>query len=172
MQKFRDGLLAFLAISAAFTLPACAAAAGVSGGPVGIAPYTVNANGPATSANSTPVVQATDQAVSSANTSIPITINTSTTVQLVGLSGSTKIYITAWDALADGAGHFQLVAGTGTNCGTGQHNLTGNYSFVASSGMNKGNGNAAILITAAGEEVCGKTDSTTNIVGSLTYQQR
>lgn len=159
-----------------FALPietACASSTGGQAGAIGVAPYSINPNGAQPSANSQPVVQALDQAVSSANISLPVSVTTNTTQQLVALSGSTIIYITAWDIISRGTGDYQLVAGTGTNCATGQHALTGDYNFIAQTGMNKGNGQATVLKAAAGEAVCYKTGTASILMdGSLTYQQR
>lgn len=130
-----------------------------------------NSNGPAAKASSSPVTIATDQAVSSANASVAISMNTATTTELVAVSGSTKVYVTAWDVIAAGTGNFKLVYGTGTNCGTGTTDLTGNYNLTAQTGISKGSGIAPVIVAPAGKAVCGTTSAAVQMSGSLTYQQ-
>lgn len=103
--------------------------------------------------------------------SAPINISTATTTQLIALSGSTKIYITSFDVIAGGTGNFQLVYGTGSNCGTGQNPLTGAYNLTAQAGIAKGNGAGAILVTPAGQAVCAITSAGVQMSGSISSQQ-
>lgn len=164
---------AFICAFIAFgILPSFASAVGSNGGPVGVAPFNLNANGPAAGANSTPVVEPTDQGASNANTTIPISINTATTTQLVALSSGKQILVTAWDVIAAGSGNFQLEYGTGTACATGTTILTGPYNLVAQAGLNKGNGAAPVIIVPASNALCALTSAAVQMSGSLAYQQR
>ena len=105
------------------------------------------------------------------NSSVPISISTATTTQLVALSGSTKIYVTAWDVIAAGTGNIQLEYGTGTNCGTGTTALTGSYNLTAQAGIAKGNGLAAVLVVPAGNALCALTSAAVGMYGSVSYTQ-
>ena len=62
-----------------------------------------------------------------AGQSVAINITNATTTQLVAPSGSTQIYVTAWDVLAGSASGFALEYGTKTAnpCDTGTKALTG-----------------------------------------------
>lgn len=130
-----------------------------------------NNNGQAPSTNSSPVVTASDQKVSTANSSVPINISTATTTQLVALSGTTKIYVTHWDVIAAGTGNITLEYGTGTTCGTGTTALTGAYNLTAQAGISVGTGVAPVLIVPAGNALCALTSAAVQMSGAVTYQQ-
>jgi len=138
---------------------------------VGCVSTVCNPNGAATSANSSPIVIATDQRVSSANASTPINISTATTTQLVALSGSTKIYVTHWDVIAGGTGNITLEYGTGASCGTGTTVLTGAYGLIAQTDISAGSGSAPVLIVPAGNALCALTSAGVQMSGVVTYQQ-
>jgi hypothetical protein len=106
-----------------------------------------------------------------ADKSVAISISTATTTQLVALSGSTKIYVTAWDVIAAGTGNIQLEYGTGTNCGTGTTALTGNYNLTAQQGIAKGNGLGPVLVVPAGNALCALTSAAVGMYGSVSYTQ-
>lgn len=129
------------------------------------------AQGQQTSSASNPVVIASDQKVSTQNTSAPINISTATTTQLVPLSGSTKIYVTAWDVIAGGSGNITLEYGTGSNCGTGTTPLTGAYPLTAQAGISKGDGTAPVLVVPSGNALCALTSAAVQMSGSVTTQQ-
>jgi hypothetical protein len=124
-----------------------------------------NANGPATMANSSPV------SLGGLNQSVPINISTATTTQLVALSGSTKVYIMAWDVIAGGTGNITLEYGTGASCGTGTTVLTGAYNLTAQAGIAKGSGAAPVLVVPAGNALCALTSAAVQMSGSVTFQQ-
>jgi hypothetical protein len=108
-----------------------------------------------------------------AGTSVPISITTTAT-QLVPPSGSTQIYVTAWDVLANTAANFRLVYGTTTNipCDTGTIALTGNYSFAAQSGLSRDGGAQPLYIIPPGNALCALTSSgSVSFAGSLSYTQ-
>lgn len=105
------------------------------------------------------------------NTSVPVNISTSTTTQLVALSGTTQVRVTSYDVMAGGTGTFQLVSGTGTACATGQQPLTGAYPLTAQAGIAKGSGIGTILKAPAGNAVCAVTVGAVQYSGSLSFQQ-
>lgn len=106
-----------------------------------------------------------------ASASVPIDMSTATTTQLVALSGSTKIYVTSWDATAGGTTTFKLVYGTGTNCGTGTTNLTAAYDWVAQAGIAKGSGLGPVLVVPAGNALCATNSAAQHVAGSVSYTQ-
>jgi hypothetical protein len=130
-----------------------------------------NTNGQAAMANSSPVTVANDQRVSNATSSAKIDISTATTTQLVALSSTLKIYVTAWDVIAGGTGNFKLVYGTGASCGTGTTDLTGAYNLTAQAGISKGAGIGAVLVVPASNALCATTTQAVQMSGSVAYQQ-
>lgn len=103
--------------------------------------------------------------------SVPINISTSTTTQLVALSGSTSIYVTSEDVIAGGTGTFQFVYGTGTACATGQQPLTGAYPLTAQAGLAKGDGAGTILKVPSGNALCAITVGAVQYSGAVSYLQ-
>lgn len=106
-----------------------------------------------------------------ASASVALTGNTATTTQLVALSGSTKIYVTSFDFLSVGTANVKFVYGTGSNCGTGTTDLTGNYNLTAQSGMAKGNGLGPVLVVPAGNALCWTNSAAIQVSGSVSYTQ-
>jgi hypothetical protein len=113
-----------------------------------------------------------------ANASAPIQITTATTTQLIaapaGLEpngGLQAIYVMAINLVGTGAGNIQFVFGTGSNCGTGQGNLTGNYHLIAGTVVPIGDGGfGPVLILPAGNALCAVTSAAIEIDGSVAYR--
>ena len=103
--------------------------------------------------------------------SVPITISTATTTQLVALKSGQSIYVTAVDIIAAGTGNIQFVYGTGTACATGQGNITGNYNLTAQVGFTKGNGAGVLWVVPQGNALCAVTSAAVAMPGSLAYAQ-
>lgn len=106
-----------------------------------------------------------------ASASAALTVSTATTTQLVALSGSTKIYVTAFDVIAGGTGNITFVYGTGSSCGTGTTSLTGAYPLTAQTGIAKGNGLGPVLVVPAGNALCVTTSAAVQMSGSVAYTQ-
>jgi hypothetical protein len=106
-----------------------------------------------------------------AGASVPISISTATTTQLVALSAGKAIYVNAWDVIAGGTGNITLEYGTGSNCGTGTTALTGAYPLTAQQGIAKGNGLGPVLVVPAGNALCALTSAAIQMSGSLAYTQ-
>lgn len=105
------------------------------------------------------------------STTTPINISSATTAQVLALDVNKSIYVTSWDAISSAAGTLQWVYGTGTNCATGQNNLSGAYSFGASTVFSKGNGLGAIFVIPKGNALCVVSTSTINAQGSISSVQ-
>ena len=103
--------------------------------------------------------------------SVPISISTATTTQLVAAISSKAIYVTNFNIVAAGTGNIQFVYGTGSACGTGTTNLTGAYNLTAQVGLVAGIGNGAILVVPAGNALCVTTSAAVGMYGSLAYAQ-
>ena len=102
--------------------------------------------------------------------SYDINVTTAADTEIVPLSGSTKVYVWSWDAVAASADTVSIVAGTGTACATGKHTLAGPYSLAANGGIQK-SGAAPVLISGAGEAVCLEHTQTTQVGGSMAVNQ-
>jgi hypothetical protein len=106
--------------------------------------------------------------------SVAINITTATTTQLVVPSGSTQIYVTAWDVLANSASGFALEYGTKTRnpCDTGTKALTGAYSFAAQSGISRSGGPQPLYVIPQGNALCAVTSgASVSLGGSLSHTQ-
>lgn len=107
-------------------------------------------------------------------------LTTATTQLLVNASGSTKVYVTAFDcSIQAGAsatnGDCQLVQGTGSLCAGSQTALSPQYLFTPSSGISKGIGLGPVFVSLASNSVCIKTtlaSATAVTVGSIAAIQQ
>jgi hypothetical protein len=100
--------------------------------------------------------------------SAPISGAGTSTFQIIPMSGGTT-YITGvmiWGHIGDS---FQLVAGTGTNCGANQTPLTGVLSPFEP--LTWGDGSGVLLRAPGGYAVCGVGISTYPWAGALSYRQ-
>lgn len=144
-----------------------------------------NANGQATAANSSPVVlpvaQVTADPCSLGNkTNLPISQNGTSSVQLVGLSGSTVIYVCSLSLIAAGATTVILTTGTGSACVTGNAavigdttaNIANGLSLAANGGLTLGSGAGTIAKGAASSELCMTLGTNVRMSGNLTYVQQ
>lgn len=102
---------------------------------------------------------------------VPITVSTATTVQIVAAISGQSIYVTAVDIIAAGTGNIQFVYGTGTNCGTGQGNISGNYNLAAQVGFTKGDGTGVLWVIPQSNALCITTSAGVGMPGSLAYAQ-
>ena len=125
-----------------------------------------NPNGAALSADSSPVVDALDNA-----STLPISISTATTTQLIPAVAGQPIYVTGGRIVIPSPNTITLEYGAGTNCGTGTHALTGPMNLVASGGplsLDGGFGSAS-LIVPAGNALCVVTSSAIQTSGWVTF---
>jgi hypothetical protein len=106
-----------------------------------------------------------------AGASVPISISTATTTQLVAAVGGKAIYVTAWDVISAGTTNFSFEYGSGSNCATGTTALTGAYSLVAQFGAAKGSGLGPVLVVPAGNALCAVSSAAVQVSGSLAYTQ-
>jgi hypothetical protein len=119
--------------------------------------FTTNGN------NCVPAVQA--------SASVPINVSTATTTQLVAISGTATIFVTAFDLVGGGTGNATLVYGTGSNCATGTTSLTGPYPLVAQTVITKGSGHGPVLVVPSGNALCITTSAAVQLSGSVSYAQ-
>ena len=79
------------------------------------------------------------------------------------------ISVTSISLIAAGTTNVQFVYGTGTNCGTGQANLTGNYNLTAQVGFTLGNGSGVVLVLPKNTALCVVNSQAIAIPGSVSY---
>jgi hypothetical protein len=114
------------------------------------------------------------RALAPTSRSVAINIVTGTTTQLIEPAGSTQIYITSWDVLANAASNFSLEYGTTTlsPCDTGTTAVTGTYRFGALSGISRSGGLQPLFIIPPGNALCAATSGVSvSLAGSLSYTQ-
>ncbi len=119
-------------------------------------------------------ISANSQQLGPPGQSVAINITKAATTQLVASSGTTQIYVTAWDVIANTASAITLEYGTkATNpCDTGTTALTGAYSFSAQSGISRSGGPQPLYIIPPGNALCAVTSgASVSFAGSLSYTQ-
>lgn len=105
-------------------------------------------------------------------TSVPINTATSGNVQLVALSGSTKVTACGYHFTTAGAVEVQFVYGTGSACGTGETILTGPMKFVADGDSLVVPNGAKAFATPAGQALCIELSAAVQVSGLFTYVQQ
>jgi hypothetical protein len=86
-------------------------------------------------------------------------------LEIIALSGSTRIYVCGFTASWNTSAQFSIVSGTGSNCGTGQVVLA-TYINAISVGLD------VPFRTLAGRALCLKTDTSINVGGQIVYVQQ
>ena len=179
-MQIGDGTHGPAAVKPASTAPAATDPSLV----VAISPNSVNANGQATAANSSPVVLPAAQVTAdpcSLNTKTNFTISTTSgTLQIVAPSGSTQVYICSLLTIGATASIQNIVGGTGATCTTGtpvaiagSTTAANGMSFAANGGFTFGNGAGTVLrTTTAGHGVCLIQNGTAQISGGGTFVQQ
>jgi hypothetical protein len=81
-------------------------------------------------------------------------MSTATTTQAIALQAGKSIYICGFVVNAGGTTTGRLVQGTGTNCGTGQGNLTPAFNLATGGNVAFGNGVGQLLKLTAGSALC------------------
>jgi hypothetical protein len=103
--------------------------------------------------------------------SAALTMTTATTTQIVALQSGKNIYICGFVINGGGTTTARLVQGTGTNCGTGQANITPSFNLATGTVIAHGSGLGYVGKTAAGSALCATNSAaaTSNIF--VTYTQ-
>ena len=124
-----------------------------------------------TSLATLPINGATGTIVQS-TASAAVNVSTTSTTQIIALSGSTSIYITGYDITSAGAGTITFKAGTGSNCASNTTSLSGAMTVAANQEIGpRGSGWGPALIAPAGYAVCITTASSATAQGSVAYAQ-
>lgn len=102
--------------------------------------------------------------------SVAIDTATSGNVELVALTAAQRVYVCGFAFESDTlTTTVQFVYGTGTACDTGETNLTGPMTLLASNPLAVSNGGATQFTTAAGNALCIELGAATQVNGHLTY---
>lgn len=94
---------------------------------------------------------------------------TSGNLEIIPLTASQVIYICGYDFVPSGTVSVQLVYGTGTNCGTGEGNITPLYSVTAQAGLVRANAGALQSKAPASNAVCVELSTTVDTAVMVTY---
>lgn len=94
-----------------------------------------------------------------------------TATQIVALSSTTKIYVSAYSIVASVAENVKFQYGTGTNCGTGTTDLTALMAFAANGGIAAGSGMAPLFVVPAGNALCVTASTTGPTAVNVSYAQ-
>jgi hypothetical protein len=121
-----------------------------------------------------------DPCFASAKTNLAINQNGTSSVQLIALSGSTKIYVCSLFLLAAGATTVAITTGTGSACVTGNAAVIGtttsgianSVALAANGGWTLGSGVGSVAIGAASSELCMILGTSVFVSGNLTYVQQ
>ena len=135
-----------------------------------------NANGPATAANSSPVVLP-DPCQSGTKLYKPISITTNTTTNIITGTSAKNTYICHMFLTSAAADNVAIISGTtGATCGAntvallGGTTATNGPNFPANGGFSIGDGGFAVLkVQTANDDVCIITSAATPLAGSVTY---
>lgn len=132
---------------------------------------------PLPSGAATSALQGTDPCVSGAKTSIPISITTATTTNILVGTAAVKTYVCHLLLTSAAADNVAVIQGTtGGTCGSGTLGLVGGVTaanglnFAANGGVNFGNGGAQVLQTTVNNnDICLITSASTPLAGTMTY---
>jgi len=106
-----------------------------------------------------------------ANASAFLNDANATATQIVALSGTTKIYVSAYSIVASVAENVKFQYGTGTNCGTGTTDITSLMAFAANGGIAAGSGMAPLFVVPAGNALCVTASTTGPTAVNVSYAQ-
>jgi hypothetical protein len=88
------------------------------------------------------------------DSSAQLTMSTATTTQMVAPAAGKSIYVCGFAINGGGATTAKLVAGTGTNCGTGTVTLTPAFSLANATTVALGGGLGYVAKAASGNALC------------------
>src|SRR5712692_1852386 len=138
MRRTRVGMLGTLALAAVFapaqvnvSTPASVKTP-ANGSTAAAVPATADYAGANSSGNLAGIV--------ACDSSAQLTMSTATTTQMVALASGKAIYVCGFAINGGGVTTAKLVAGTGTNCGTGTTTLTPAFSLATATTVAMGGG--------------------------------
>lgn len=105
------------------------------------------------------------------DTSVVLSMSTATTTQAIALQSGKSIYVCGFVINAGGSTTGRLVAGTGTNCGTGPSNMTPAFNLVSGGSIVFGDGLGQLFKTSAGSALCVTNSAAIALNVLITYTQ-
>ena len=136
----------------------------VSAPPTGAAvPTTAGLTGTVSSGNLTGLIACDNAAV--------LSMSTATTTQAIALVAGKSIYVCGFVINGAGTTTGRLVQGTGTNCGTGQSNVTPTFNLIAGATVAQGSGVGQVIKTNAGSALCVTNSAAIALNVLITYTQ-
>jgi len=103
--------------------------------------------------------------------SVPISVSTATTTNLIAGQTGQSIYVYSWDIVTTLANNVTLEYGTGATCGTGTTVLTGAYPLAANGVLTVGSFGTVFTIPR-GNSLCIITSASTQASGHVSYIQQ
>jgi hypothetical protein len=107
----------------------------------------------------------------SCDSAASISMTSATTTQAIALVSGKSVYVCGFLLNADGKTTARLVQGTGTNCATGQSNLTPPFNVDAGANVQLGSGLGRLLKSNAGSAVCVMSSAGKTLNVLLIYTQ-
>jgi hypothetical protein len=105
------------------------------------------------------------------DSSVALSMNTSTTTQAIALQSGKSIYVCGFVINAGGTTTGRLVQGTGGNCAAGQSNVTPVFNLINGASVAHGSGVGMMLKTNAGSALCVTNTSGNALNVLITYTQ-
>lgn len=100
-----------------------------------------------------------------------LSMSTATTTQAIALASGKSVYVCGFVLNAGGTATVKLVQGTGSNCGSGQSNLTPAFNLTAGGNVALGNSLGRLLKSNSGSAVCVKSSAAQPVNVLLIYTQ-
>lgn len=101
--------------------------------------------------------------------SVTISGNTAATAQLVALTAGQRVYVCAFVVTGGGATTAKFVRGTGTDCATGQADLTAALELGDNTSVAVGSGVGWLFRGNAGDALCWTNGAAIQVSGFATY---
>lgn len=98
-----------------------------------------------------------------------LNMSTATTTEIVALTAGQIIYVCSYDVMAGGTSNVKFVRGTGTNCATGQADISSNYPLIAQTGISRGSGLGTVFRTTSGNALCVTSSAAVTVAVDVTY---
>jgi hypothetical protein len=103
------------------------------------------------------------------NSSALLNMSTATTTEIVALTSSQSIRVCSWRLMAGGTTNVKFVRGTGTNCGTGQADVSANWPLTAQAGLSANGGFSPIYVVTASNALCVTSSAAVTVAVEVSY---
>lgn len=105
------------------------------------------------------------------DSSAALSMSSSSTVQAVALAAGKSVHVCAFAFNADGKAAVRMVQGTGSNCATGQSNLTPPFNLEANGSIGLGSGVGRLVKSNLGSAVCVANSTNKQVNALVVYTQ-